>query len=152
MENNTFVDTIEYLQYTLLIALKPSAMKVTFSWFLVVLSFFYDKTQQASLLSLFALVLIDFVTGIAAAKYNGDPIRSSEIKHTAIKLTAYFGVIAGAHLAESGLGKPLDVLDESVVAFFLLTELTSLLENVGKMGIDTPKGLINKLLDYKTKI
>jgi len=152
MENNTFVDTIEYLQYTLLIALKPSAMKVTFSWFLVVLSFFYDKTQQASLLSLFALVLIDFVTGIAAAKYNGDPIRSSKIKHTAIKLTAYFGVIAGAHLAESGLGKPLDVLDESVVAFFLLTELTSLLENVGKMGIDTPKGLINKLLDYKTKI
>lgn len=152
MQENILKETVEYLIYTITCAFHPSMFKCAGSFFIVVFSFAFDISQGKNLLALFVLVLLDFCTGIAAAKYNNVPIRSSKIKHTAIKLTAYFTVIAGAHLAESGLIDYLTFLDETVTAFFLLTELISLIENAGKMGIDTPKGFINNLLDYKKKL
>lgn len=152
MTDNTLTDTLEYIKYTLIVALHPSVFKSIFSFFFVVFSFLFDVNQASSLLALFILILLDFVSGVAAARFNDQPIRSSKIKHTAIKITAYFAVISGAHLVEHGLSNFLGILDETVIAFFLLTELISLLENVGKMGIDTPKKLINKLTDARNKL
>lgn len=152
MTDNTLVETIQYIKYTLVAALNPSVLKSIFASFFVVFSFLFDINQASSLLALFILILLDFVSGVSAARFNDQPIRSSKIKHTAIKITAYFAVIAGAHLVENGLSNFLGILDETVTAFFLLTELISLLENVGKMGIDTPKKLINQITDYKNKL
>lgn len=152
MGNNTLIDTIEYLKYTILVAFKPSVFKFLFSGFFISASFVFDITHGTSLLALFILVLMDFLTGISAAKYVGEPIRSSKIKHTAIKMTAYFAIIAASHLAEKGLISYLAVIDETVTAFFLLTELISLLENMGRLGIQTPKKLLNQLTDVKSKL
>jgi toxin secretion/phage lysis holin len=152
MTNNTLTDTYEYLYYILVISFKPSVCKFFFSIFFVGFSFAFDVNQHSSLLALFILILLDFITGISAAKYVGEPIRSSKIKHTAIKMTAYFVIIAGSHLAEKGLVSYLAVIDETVVAFFLLTELISLLENMGRLGIQTPKKLLNQLVDTQKKL
>lgn len=152
MENNTLTDTMEYLTYIILIAFKPSVLKAIFSVVFVMVSFMFDINQANSLFALFILVLLDFLTGVSAAKYVGEPIRSSKVKHTAIKLTAYFVIISAAHLAEKGLVSYLAVIDETVVAFFLLTELISLLENIGRLGVQTPKKLLNQLTDVKSKL
>lgn len=152
MVDNNFRDTYEYIIYTLSVALTPSAVKSTFAALFVIFSFLFDINQGMSLTALFVLILLDFASGVSAAKYLGEPIRSSKIKHTAIKITAYFVVIAGAHLAEQGLAAYLAVIDETVTAFFLLTELISLLENAGRLGVQTPKKLLNQLIDTKNKL
>ena len=103
MTDSNFRDTYEYIVYTLTVALHPSVVKSIFATSFVIFSFLFDVNQSMSLTALFVLILLDFVIGVSAAKYLGEPIRSSKIKHTAIKITAYFVVIAGAHLAEHGL-------------------------------------------------
>ena len=152
MTDNSLRETIEYVIYTVSTAFSPSLFKFIFSALFIVISFMFDIDQKEALFALFVLVLLDFTTGISAAKYLGEPIRSSKIKHTAIKLTSYFVIIAGAHLAEHGLAKYLAVVDETVTAFFLLTELISLLENMGRLGIQIPKKLLNQLVDTKNKL
>lgn len=152
MTDNALKDTYDYIIYILYVAFHPSVFKALFAIGYIMFSFMFDVQQGPVLLALFMLVLMDFMSGIAAARYNDEPIRSSKIKHTAIKLTAYFAIISGAHLAELGITHYLTVIDETVTAFFLLTELISLLENAGRMGVDTPKGLLSKLLDYKNKL
>lgn len=149
---NTLTDSWVYLKYCLAVAFHPSVFKAIASVVLILYSFLFDIAHSQALLALFALVLMDFVSGVYASKVAGEPIRSSKIKHTAIKLTAYFGVVAGSHLAESGLITYLAVLDETVIAFFLCTELISLLENVGRLGFQTPKKLLNQLVDVKSKL
>lgn len=153
MQNiNSLQETWEYLKYILAIALHPSGLKLIGAGLFLIFSFFFDINHSTSLLSLFMLILLDFISGVASAKYLGEPIRSSKVKHTAIKLTAYFAVIAGAHLAESGLSPSLAILDETVLAFFLITELVSLLENVGRLGVQTPKKILNQLIETKNKL
>jgi len=150
--DNTMTDSWNYLKYVLMVAFHPSVLKAIVAGLLIIYSFFFDSAQSQSLLALFVLVIMDFISGISASKKVGEPIRSSKIKHTAIKITAYFGVIAGAHLAEFGLYTFIAVLDETVIAFFLCTELVSLLENVGRMGFNTPKKLLNQLNGVKKKL
>jgi toxin secretion/phage lysis holin len=152
MTENAITDTLIYTKYLLSVAFHPTVIKTIWTVAYICATFLFDINQSVQLISLFILVLLDFVSGVSASVYTKEPIRSSKIKHTAIKLTAYFAVIAGAHLAENGLSHYFAVLDETVTAFFLLTELVSLLENIGRLGVDTPKGLIQKLLDYKNKI
>ena len=152
MKESNLSDTYEYIVYVIVAALHPSTVKTLFAVIFIAVSFLFDLNQSSSLIALFVLILIDFITGISAAKYLGEPIRSSKIKHTAIKVTAYFAVIAGAQLAEHGLVDFLAVIDETVIAFFLLTELISLLENVGRLGIQTPQKLLNQLRDTKKKL
>jgi toxin secretion/phage lysis holin len=152
MTENAIKDTLEYIVYIICNALEPSFIKFVFAGAYVALSFVFDLGQGGALLALFLLVLIDFATGISAAKFLGEPIRSSKIKHTAIKMTAYFVVIAGAHLAEHGLTKYLAIIDETVLAFFLLTELISLLENMGRLGVQTPQKLLNQLKNQQKKL
>lgn len=152
MKDNTLSDTYDYLIYTLGVALHPSILKLIWAGLFVIFSFLFDINHTVGLLSLFILIILDFISGIASAKYLDEPIRSSKIKHTAIKLTAYYAVIAGGHLAESGLVSYFAIIDETVLAFFLITELVSLLENVGRMGVQTPKKLLNQLIDTKNKL
>lgn len=152
MTSNAIKETQEHIIHVLTTSLEPSFVKFLFAFVYILLSFIFDLEQGSALFALFLLVLLDFATGISAAKYLGELIRSSKIKHTAIKLTAYFVVIAGAHLAEYGLIGYLAVIDETVLAFFLLTELVSLLENMGRLGVHTPQKLLNQLKEEKEKL
>lgn len=152
MTDNALKDTFDYIVYTLSVGLDPTFVKSVFAVLYIMVSFTFDVKQGSALLALFILIIIDFLTGVSATKYLGEPIRSSKIKHTAIKMTSYFAVIAGSHLAEYGLTKYLALIDETVLAFFLLTELISLLENMGRMGVQTPQKILNQLRDKKNEL
>lgn len=143
--------TTSYLIYTLKTVFTPNTAKIIFTGLFVVYGFFFDESHAKAHLALFSLIILDFISGVAAAKSTGTKIKSSKIRHTAIKITAYFSMVAGAYLAESGLHESIAILDEVVLSFLLVTEFVSLLENIGKLGFDTPKGLLNKLVEYKNK-
>lgn len=151
MKTNALIDILQYIQHLGHSVVSGFFPKAMMSYIIILYLFLFDQSHTQVLLSLFVLIIFDFVSGVTAAKIRGEPLLSSKFKHSGIKVFAYYGAISGAHLAESGLADVLSIIDETVIAFFLLTELISLLENIGKAGYSTPQKLLNQLNDYKAK-
>lgn len=89
---------------------------------------------KAMLLTALTLVIIDLVTGLIAAKKRAEPITSSGLKRTVIKILIYELAIAIAFIAETYL--ILDVLPVAkiVSSFVGITELKSIMENLNDIG------------------
>lgn len=137
-------ETLLYIKGLLIAVFSPSTTKVVFAVLYLAYSFLFDVSKSSAYLSLLVLIFLDFVTSLWAAKICGDPIRSSKIGNSGIKVFVYFAVICGAFLTEKGLISQISVLDETVLAWFMAREFVSLLENAGRMGYDTPKKLLNQ--------
>lgn len=108
----------------------------------------FDPLYAEALLALFILVLVDFFTGVAASRKEGQTIRSARIRETAKKLTAYFAMIAAAHISETALPAMVGILDETVTGYLVATELKSILENMGRLGYASPARVLNILNEY----
>ena len=111
-------------------------------------SFLFDVNQGDALIAIIVLIVIDFITGFASAKISGEEIKSAKVFRSAIKLVIYFMMISAAHMVELASGI-LSIADDTVIAFLAVTELISLIENIGKMGFAVPKKMLNKLQDYR---
>jgi toxin secretion/phage lysis holin len=112
-------------------------------------AFFFDSGQSAGLIALFVLIMFDFTTAIANAYHKKIEIQSRKIFVTAVKIVIYFGLVATAHIAEHAVPITSAFLDETLLAFLALTELISILENVGKLGFAIPQKLLNKLEELR---
>lgn len=88
-------------------------------------------TPIQSVLSVtFSLVMVDLVLGIACALKQGEPIVSSKLKITAIKLFVYETAIVLAHLVGTHLTGPLIPVLNMVASVIGLTELKSVYEKL----------------------
>ena len=97
------------------------------------------------LLSTGAMIMIDLVTGIMAAKKQGIPITSSGIRRTLTKMFVYESALCLAYLAEHYMSNVLPFV-KMASAMITLVELTSVYENLNTIsGTDLLKGLISKL-------
>lgn len=123
--------------------------KILFSAFIVAFTYFFDPIHTKVLFSLFVLMMADFITGIGATMVRKEKIQSHKISRTAIKVMIYFGTIALCRISEESVH--LFWIDDTAIGFLTLTELISNLENVGKMGYETPINLIKKLKLIKKK-
>lgn len=112
-----------------------------------VIGYFFDLNKKEALVSLFILIIFDFIFGIASARVNKIPITSSKIRRTAIKLAVYFMLISASFLAEKSIS--FLPIDETVLAFLVLTELISIIENAGHCGFAVPKKLLAQLQEYR---
>ena len=110
--------------------------------------YLFDESQHAALSAILILVLIDFMTGIIASAYHKQQIKSAKIFRTALKIVIYFGSISACFLTEKAIGYNL-MLDEILVAFLAVTELISVLENMGRLGFALPNKLLNRLDDFR---
>ena len=116
---------------------------------LVIAEFFFDSLLAKSMIALLFLIIIDWITGIVAARVSGEVVKSSKILRTPIKIAIYFMLITTARLSEYSLPDVIGYLDETVIAFLALTEMISVIENAGKMGYAIPKQLLNKLKSWR---
>ena len=114
----------------------------------VSLAFVFDAQHQAAITAVVTLVIFDFITGFAAAKYTKEEIKSSRVLRTPIKLAVYFMIISAGFLSERAVGFNL-LLDETILAFLAVTELISILENSGRMGMAIPQKMLNKLEAFR---
>ncbi len=96
---------------------------------------------DATLKILVTMAVIDYVTGIIAAGYNGELKSKVGFKGIAKKVVLFLLVGAAAQL-DSALGSN-NAIREATIFFFMGNELLSLLENAGRMGIPLPKALTN---------
>lgn len=108
-------------------------------------AFLFGLDHTTAMLSLIALMVFDLITGTIAATFPGqEGISSRRAAKTPLKFGVYLLLVSAAHLADASVYTGI-FLQETMIAFLALTELISILENAGKMGIAVPKQLTEKL-------
>lgn len=78
------------------------------------------------------LVMVDLITGIAAAKKRKEPIRSKGLRNSVKKTVWYFLAILTGHMMQSIFFKSLEI-DYYISSFIALIEFKSLLENIAEL-------------------
>lgn len=142
------IETVHYCVNLLASICDMWLVKVLAAASLVVLHFFFDGAQNVAMFGVFMLIIMDFITGVAAAAAEGHPIISRKILRTAIKITAYFLAISAGHFTETAV--PLPFIDDTIIAFLAATELVSILENLGRSGYAMPRHLLDKLKEFSS--
>lgn len=130
------------------------AMKFVPSFLIPLFGILFGFENTNILQALLVLVVIDFITGIASAYVSNEPIKSRSAVRSAFKITVYGLLIAAGHLTEQ-ITPGTTFIEEAVSTFLALTELISIIENIGKMGFAIPRKLLNqlhKLRDEDVKI
>lgn len=94
-------------------------------------------------------VLADWVSGWLAAWMNGE-LQSRIIHEGMIRKVMIFMLVWIAHLIDGILGDGHYIRD-AVIFFYLATELLSIIENVGRMGLPMPGVLMNAVKIFQSK-
>lgn len=123
-----------------------------------ILDFWYIKALAAFLLTLFApvqlsciililMILIDLATGVAQA-IKVRRFSSRYLRKTVNKIILYGICIITTRLLEQGILYFYEtyVISQMVMAFLIITEAVSILENLTLLGAPIPTGLINNIL------
>lgn len=108
---------------------------------------FKADTEQAAALGLAILLVLDLVTGVAAAIKEGRAVTSRALSQTVVKLVDYFAVIVVAAVVEHTVFGKRDVpVVEGVVYLMIATEGLSILENARRCGFRSFP-FLEKILD-----
>jgi toxin secretion/phage lysis holin len=91
------------------------------------------------LTALLAFVIVDYVTGVAAAGKEGK-LKSKVGAWGIAKKVMIFGIVAVAHIVDNILGDA-HLFRDMAIFFYLSNELLSLIENAGRIGAPIPPGL-----------
>lgn len=84
-------------------------------------------------------VIVDYVSGIVAAAVNGE--LSSQIGAKGIaKKVFIFVLVAVANMVDMSIGNG-SIVRDATIFFYLANELLSLIENIGRIGLDIPEPL-----------
>ncbi len=87
------------------------------------------------------MAVIDYITGVMAAGFNGKLKSKVGFKGIAKKVVLFL-LVAAATQADAIIGTN-NAIRETTLFFFIGNELLSLLENAGRMGIPLPQALTN---------
>ncbi|PEJ73755.1 phage holin family protein [Bacillus wiedmannii] len=87
------------------------------------------------------MAVIDYLTGVLAAGFNGELKSKVGFKGIAKKVVLFL-LVAAATQADAVMGTN-SAIREATIFFFIGNELLSLLENAGRMGIPLPSALTN---------
>jgi phage-related holin len=107
---------------------------------------------KTTLVVVMALVGIDLVSGILAARKRGEPITSKGLQRTIVKLLAYEMVVMLGFLVEQYLTGDFVPMTKILGGMVGMTELKSVLENIEDLtGIPLIQVLIDKLTQMGSK-
>lgn len=90
-----------------------------------------------------ALMVIDFMTGSINAWANND-FQSKKMRSGMNKKVGEIAIIVIGELFSYGLGLPTYIMN-LVSGYIIIMELTSVLENLNKMGVPIPKFIADSL-------
>lgn len=98
---------------------------------------------------LLVFVIIDWLTGWAAAWINGE-LRSRVGYYGIARKIAIFLLVMVSHFADLALGG-LPFFQNTVIFFYLANELLSIIENVGRMGVPIPRVLRGAIEEFNKR-
>ena len=143
------MNNLKYIQdITCSVTQEHTSIKTVVVSFYVIYSFFLGGISEETLTALMVLIIFDFVLGVWDAKKHKKNLTANHCKRTPIKILVYYMMIASGHIAEYGLAEAIKYIDETILAFLLLTELISVMKHFGNLGYKTPAKLINNLRSH----
>ena len=111
------------------------------SIFSIIAAFIFDEPNFV--IVMVALVIIDLVTGVLYA-WMQHTISSARFARGALKLFGYVAVVAALHWVGMYI-ELLSSFDKIVLGWFCVTELISIIENAGKLGVPIPRFVLQRL-------
>lgn len=111
-------------------------------------TFLFGAANFDIIFAIVALMTFDLITGVIAAKIRGERIESRRIWKTAVKMAAY-GILMSASYLTGKIIPGGDMIFVATSVWLALTELISIMENVGKMGYSVPQKLLNQLQEMR---
>lgn len=113
----------------------------------MLISFFYGSLST-TLIVLFALMCIDFLTGIMCGIYNNNLDSRYCYKGIFKKITILI-MVSVSHLCDVALG--LTICMNIATIFYLTNEAISIIENSAKLGVPFPEKILKVLNQLKNK-
>lgn len=95
-----------------------------------------------------AFIVADFVTGILRAYKNDGRVNSSKLRDGGFKKCGIIFVILLGYVLSLTFGDVNLVIYHSVQAYYIYTELVSILENLDDLGVKLPR-ILEKILGKK---
>lgn len=128
---------------------EPTTLKLFATGLVTVLFFLFGNLYTQALIAILFLIVIDAIFAIMAAYHEGQAITSRKFSRTLYKATVYFMSISAGYFAD--LTIPLNLIQGTMIAFVGATEFISIMENMARMGFQTPSKLLNQLKDFQSK-
>ena len=88
---------------------------------------------------LLTFVVLDYITGVAAAAKEGK-LNSEVGAWGIVRKVGIFVIVAVAHLVDRALGDA-HLFRDAAIFFYLANELLSMIENTGRLGAPIPPAL-----------
>ncbi len=119
-----------------------SAMAVGFAWV-------FEGNQQI-LISIYALILVDNISGMWLAAKNKE-FSSRGLYRTVVKCFVYFMMIVVGRIVDKHAPLGIAIAAPIMDSFLVMTEAFSILENFSKLGFPVPIKLLKILKIYSEK-
>lgn len=125
----------------------PTGLKIIVSIILSVAFFLFGHLYTDALVAIVMLMLFDTILGVSAVYEEGEHVSSRKFSRVVTKGLVYFSSISAGYFAD--LTIPFNFIQGTMIAFIGVTEFISILENMGRLGYQTPKKLLNQLKEYR---
>ena len=126
---------------------QPTLIKILAAVLLGV-SFLFGDFHSQAILAVLMLMVFDTIMGVMATYYEGQTITSRRFARVVQKGIVYFIGISAGYFADLTVGW--HMIQATMIGFIGVTEFISILENMGRLGYQTPKKMLNQLKDFKS--
>lgn len=137
-----------YFNEILTTVIEPTLLKLATSGVLAFV-FLFGNFHTQGIIAVLMLMIFDTILGMMATFSEGKAITSRKFSRIVQKGIVYMMGISAGYFADLTIGW--QIVQATMVAFIGVTEFISILENMGRMGYETPKKLLNQLKDFKSQ-
>lgn len=137
----TFVDIIQT-------TFEPTIIKLLVS-LLLTFGFLFGEFHTEGIVAVLMLMTFDTVLGVMASWQEGQAITSRRFGRVVQKGCVYLMAISAGYFTDITIGW--EFVQSTMVAFIAVTEFLSINENMGRLGFETPKKLLNQLEGFKSQ-
>ena len=164
------MNELTYIAHKITQLVEPSIFKIVLAGLLSVGFFLFGSLYTQALMGVMMLMIFDTILGVWAVyreacktlpkKYKkclpitkfvllvqSGNITSRKFSRVVSKGIVYFMAISAGYFAD--LTVPFNAIQGTMVAFVGVTEFISILENVGKLGFETPTKLLERMKLYR---
>lgn len=140
-----------YFQDIITTLIEPSVIKIIGSLLLTFIFLFGDFHTQG-IVAVLMLMIFDTILGVMATYKEGQAITSRKFSRVVQKGAIYMLSISAGYFADLTVaGSGVQLIQPTMIAFIGITEFISILENMGRLGYQTPKKLLNQLKDFQSQ-
>ena len=128
--------------------IEPTLLKAAVS-VAITFTFLFGDFHTQGVIAVLMLMTFDTILGVMATYSEGGAITSRKFSRVVQKGIVYFIGISAGYFVDITIGW--SVIQATMIGFIGITEFISILENVGRMGYETPKKLLNQLKGFNSQ-